>query len=348
MTLSVVDPVSSAIEQARRVCFRPFDIGKWFTIGFCAFLAGFVEGGASMPSFNFGYRSQVGQPGGKTFAEELRQALDWIQTHIAFLVGIGLILLVLGIVLSALFVWLGSRGQFLFLDNIARNRGAVVAPWQEYRKEGNSVFWFRFLFGLVVLAVFLLVLGGGISIALPDIQTQSFGHAAQAGLAIGIIGSILVSLVSGVIGLFVNDFVVPIMYLRRLGVLAAWREFHASILAGHIGTLVLYVLFKIVLFMAYVALMMLATCCTFCIAALPYVGTHVLLLPLHVFWRSYSLHFIEQFGPEWRIFSIADVPIVELADSGEDWPDQRVYPGDEQIRPADDFDRPPDDRFRPE
>jgi len=43
-------------------------------------------------------------------------------------------------------------------------------------------------------------------------------------------------------------------------------------------------------------------CLTLCLAALPYLGS-VILLPLTVFLRSYSLYFIEQFGSEWRVFS---------------------------------------------
>ena len=41
-----------------------------------------------------------------------------------------------------------------------------------------------------------------------------------------------------------------------------------------------------------------------CLAVLPYVGT-VLLLPLSVFKRSYSVFFLEQFGREWRMVAAA-------------------------------------------
>lgn len=346
MALSVVDPVNAAIEQARRVCFRPFDIGKWFIVGFCAFLAAFVEGGANVPT-NFNFQSGGG-PSGKSFAEDLRTGIDWIQAHLAILAIIGLFVLIVGLVLGALFIWLGSRGQFMFIDNIARNRGAVIAPWKEYRKEGDSLFWFHFLFGLAVLAAILAVPVGAIFIALPDIQTQKFGSAAGTGLAVGISGFLVVVLFSALVNLFLNDFVVPIMYLRRIGVMEAWREFRTSMLAGHVGTFVAYVLFKILISIPVGLLMALLICCTLCIGVIPYVGTHVLMLPLHVFWRSYSLGFIEQFGPEWRIFSPVDEVTAELVEEGDDWTDERFRPGDDPIRPADDPFRPPDDRFRPE
>ena len=42
-------------------------------------------------------------------------------------------------------------------------------------------------------------------------------------------------------------------------------------------------------------------CCAGCLMALPYLGT-VLLLPVLVFKRSYSLYFLAQFGPEYDVF----------------------------------------------
>ena len=32
--VSVIDPISPAIERVRTVLFRPFDLGRWFIIGF--------------------------------------------------------------------------------------------------------------------------------------------------------------------------------------------------------------------------------------------------------------------------------------------------------------------------
>jgi hypothetical protein len=345
MALSVIDPVGSAIDRAKYVCFRPFDLGKWFVIGFCAFLAGFAEGGTSAP-FNSNFNTGGG-PGSKSPAQVLHEGTDWFVDHLPILLVIGGIVLIIGVAFGAVLLWLGSRGHFMFIDNIVRNRGAVAAPWTEYRKEGNSVFWFHFLFGLASFAVMFAIFGGAFYLALPDIRAEKFGSGAGSALALLILGFLVAGIVSGVITLFLNDFVVPIMYLRRLGVMAAWHEFGSSMLAGHIGTFVLYVLFKILLGMIVGFLMLTVMCCTLCIGFIPYLGTHVLLLPIHVFWRSYTLYFIEQFGPQWQVFRAAGVITAELADETTEWPEERYRPGDEHIRPADDSDFPPDDRYRP-
>ena len=37
MALSVTAPIGEALESTKKILFRPFDAGKWFTLGFCAF-----------------------------------------------------------------------------------------------------------------------------------------------------------------------------------------------------------------------------------------------------------------------------------------------------------------------
>ena len=106
------------------------------------------------------------------------------------------------------------------------------------------------------------------------------------------------------------------MYLRRQTVLAAWGEFQQGLLADRLGLFVLYLLFKILIAFAIGILAILVFCATCCLAAVPYLGT-VILLPLFVFHRAYSLYFLEQFGPAWQVF------IEEVQSLEEDWEDPR-------------------------
>jgi hypothetical protein len=94
------------------------------------------------------------------------------------------------------------------------------------------------------------------------------------------------------------------MYLRQTG----WREAGSELLqlvGRHLGAFVLYVLFRIVLNVGIgilTIIVVLATCCIAgCILAIPYLGT-VLLLPVLVFKRAYSLYFLAQFGPGYDVF----------------------------------------------
>jgi hypothetical protein len=95
-------------------------------------------------------------------------------------------------------------------------------------------------------------------------------------------------------------FAVPVMYRQRCGVIAACRIV-LQLAAAHPVPMLLYILFVAVLALGGAVLSCLAMCVTCCLAALPYVGT-VILLPLYVFYYSYALLFLRQFGPEYDVW----------------------------------------------
>lgn len=116
------------------VLFQPFNLERWFIIGFCAWLASLMEagggGGGSGPNINLD-RGSVEQ-----FQREVVQNLPVI-------IAVGGTLLVVGIVVQIVCLWLSSRGKFMFLHCVATNRAEVRIPWRNYRLQGNSLFLFR-------------------------------------------------------------------------------------------------------------------------------------------------------------------------------------------------------------
>lgn len=298
MALSVTDAVGKAYERMAKVLFKPFDIGKWFVLGFCAFLSTCDDGGGGNIPTNWGGR---GGGGGGGTGPSTQEIIAWINNNLSviMILTVAALLLILG--LTALMTWLGSRGKFMFLDGIVRNRGAVAEPWKELRQLANSRFQFAFTLRLIALVVTIGIIALGLTLAWPDIQAQNWGESATIGLVVGV--SILIVAMLGflVIGLLLDDFVVPAMYLRNQRVMDAWRTVRQELLAGHFGKIVVFYLMKIVLGIAVSVIALMATCVTCCIAALPYLGA-VILLPLLVFMRCYSLCFIEQYGPAWKIF----------------------------------------------
>ena len=124
-----------------------------------------------------------------------------------------------------------------------------------------------------------------------------------AAILIGGFFLLVLALVWGLLVMFTEDFAVPVMYLRRCRVLAAWREVW-GLLSANPGAFALYVLFKMVIGMAVGTIAMLvfcATCC--CLAILPFLWA-VVLLPLFVFVRSYSLYFLGQFHPGYQLLPV--------------------------------------------
>jgi len=312
VNVSVTEPIAPAIERTRQMLFRPFDFQKWITLGFCAFLAnlGFGSGGGGGGG-NGGFGGPGGGGGNADSPEELiEQGKQWVIDHFEWIV-LGVMCFVIFVaIVSTLVMWLSSRGQFLFVAGVARDRAEVREPWREFRELGNSLFWFRVWFSLAIFLVLLAALVTCGLLAWPDIHNERFGVMSAVALALGVTTFLVVVIVGAVIEVFLYHFVVPIMYLRRVTAMQGWHEFNHAIFADYKGTLVLYLLFQIVLGVAIGVISTLAMCLTCCIAALPFVGT-VILLPLFVFHRSYTLYFLEQFGPEWQFITPPPAAISE-------------------------------------
>ena len=58
LQVSVIDPVASAIEHVKKMLFKPFDLEKWFVIGFCAWLA-YIGKRGGFPGMNFFQRQNT-------------------------------------------------------------------------------------------------------------------------------------------------------------------------------------------------------------------------------------------------------------------------------------------------
>jgi len=299
--VSVTFPVDQAIGRARRILFEPFDLGKWFVIGFCAWLAYLGEQGSGA-GFNFG-----GPPGkgGGNVHDGLERARDYLMDNLYWIIPLVAGLVIVGMALWAVFLWLNSRGKFMFLHCVALNKAEVVEPWNKYAREANSLFWFRFALGLIGLALmlpFIALIGVSLYGMIASEQANAGGILSlmASGLAL-----VLLAISFAVIHKLTLDFVVPIMYLRGKRCLDAWKEFR-SLLGTNASRFVLYFLFQIVLAMAIgilIFMIVLITCCIAgCFLAIPYIGT-VLLLPVLIFQRSYSLYYLAQYGSEYDCFS---------------------------------------------
>lgn len=286
--IEIFKPFEEALELTKKILFQPFDLAKWCVIGFAAFLTYLNSGGFAglrWPARGLNWTNHISnQRGG------VRSVMD--QLGPIWLIAIGVVILLLIAILVVL-AWVRARGDFIFLDCIVRNRAAIVEPWNEYRVEGNSYFVFSLLLGLAVFGLIILLVALIIILAL-------LGHHGGHGL---VFVPILVFAVIFLLIIFfamVIQFVAPIMYRRRCSAWLAFRDL-LKLMSQYAGPFILYFLFSIVLGVAIAIGAIMVTCLTCCIAAIPYVGT-VIMLPLFVFMRSFGLLFLRQFGPDYDVW----------------------------------------------
>lgn len=314
--ISVTDVIEPAYERVKQMLFRPFNLSKWITIGFCAWLAGFGEsgGGGSFNGFNGGGSHHHGNHGQglEDFRHFYQQAQDYFFLNIGWIVPLAAIVAVLVLALWVAVLWLSCRGKFMFLHCVALDKAEVEAPWKKYAAAANSLFWFRLWLGVLGLVVMLPLLVFGAMLVVKMLlrgEPELPGVMLMAGL---VLSFLLLALVFAVIHKFLVDFVVPIMFLRGGSCLAAWGEFYA-LLSAHPWKFVVYLLFQIVVNMVIgmmVLLAILLTCCIAgCLMVLPFVGT-VLLLPVLIFKRAYPLYYLAQFGPRYDVFPVPAEPPV--------------------------------------
>lgn len=307
--VSVIDPIGPAIDRVRIMLFRPFDLKRWFVIGFCAWLAylgGGGGGGSGRPNFNF-FQGQ--HQGDFEAREAINEAREYIQNNVHWIIPVVIVVVVCSIILWVVFVWLNSRGKFMFLHCIAQNKAEVKNPWGKFKKHANNLFLFRIVLGVISFVLVALPVLGIIFLAImmaygADVALFSIPGIVMLGLLI-----FVVSIILFLVKKFTLDFVVPVMFLRTVSCVAGWREF-MTILSANKLRLALYLLFQIVIAIAIGAIIAIGFCigcCLCCVSTLllvPYIGT-VILLPLLVFKRAYSLYYLQQFGPAFDVFGPA-------------------------------------------
>ena len=316
MTLSVTVPLQKAINRTTTITFRPFDFGKWFVLGFVAWLANLGQGGGGGGA-NFGTPGRRGGSAAASGPSGGGPVGQWIGGHLPAVIVLAVLAVAILITVVLVVTRLRSRAKFMFLDNLAANAAAVREPWRRYRVLGNSLFAFTILLTVVSLLAYAVIGGVGASVAWPDIETRRFSVHAIVAIALGICLLLPTMLAFALVYWCTNNFVVPLMYLRNQTVVPAWREFRTALLPGHVGSIVLFLLMQLVLRIAIAAIGVVAGCVTCCIGFLPYIGT-VLTLPLYVFDQCYPVYFLEQFGPGYRIFpdlpdAAGGFPVIPLA-----------------------------------
>jgi hypothetical protein len=287
--IEIFEPFSAAFRLMKKILFQPFDPLKWLIIGFAAFLS-HLAGGSS--TFSPGFPSSSW----RSHAGNVATSVPHIGLPLlAFFIFLGLLAVVIGIAC----LWVGSRGRFIFLDCIVRDRAAIQEPWNEYAREGNSFFFFA-------LAVAALFVGLTLIGVLPLVLLGSHANGAAPGVAFGCAIALVVFIVVvlAVLVAVVMHFMVPVMYRRRCTAMEAFR-ITTHLMREHFGSFLLYFLFLLAVKILIGLVLGLLACVTCFIVALilmiPYLAS-VLLLPVDIVFNAYPLLFLRQFGTDFDVW----------------------------------------------
>jgi hypothetical protein len=304
MTILFMEPLRQAWNRMKTALFRPFDLHKWFVVGFNAFLAGLMDAANGSGGARGGKDGNFGE-----FIHFPRTAWAWLMDNPGWAIAI-LFLVVVGIAILVALTWASSRGVFMFLESVVRDRVEIAKPWREYQKEGDSLFVWRLVFGLVCLA-FFGALAAWFFIQGAALYDAGFGRTLPVLFIMGLVlVGVAIGLVCGYISLFLKDFVAALMYKNRISAVAAWRLF-LELFGRYPFHFLGYGILVFLLVLAFVFVVIFAgliTCCIgWLILVIPFIGT-VATLPFWYLLRAFGLEFLAQFGPEYNVFPAPVAP----------------------------------------
>ncbi len=300
MEIRYVAPLQRAWARMKRILFNPFDLGKWLVIGFSAWLARLAGGGGGggmrvNPSRGHVAAPEVGRLAREAWAY-LRAHPNWLTLVIVGAVAVAVIVLLL--------VWISSRGKFVFLDNVVHDRARIVEPWRRFAQLGDSLFLWRLGYALVCLLA-LAALGTAAVTAAGGFSGFGFGSVRSVTVTVlAALAAAFGAIACAYVSLFLDSFIVPVMYRNGIGAVEAWRRLLPWVEA-HLSAFLLYGLFVLGLVAAVgigvVAAGLMTCCVALLLVMLPYVGT-VILLPFLVTYRAFSVEFLTQFDPGFAVF----------------------------------------------
>lgn len=288
----VAESLTKAWDRMNEMMFQTFEWKNWLIIGFIAFMMncgrGISNAGFNTNSFN----GNTG-PGGSPFSS----------SDLWMIFSIVVIVVILGIIFSIAASYFGSHAEFSLIKRVANadiDSGPLLFD-SSYAHLANSLFLLKFLI-LVLPTIVLLIVGAiGAFLIFPD---GNFDFE-RIPVIVWIIGGILVILlfvVSLLLGFLINNYAIPLMYMRDIKAFPALGQgfslFFSNFAAGiffMFMRFVLAILYGIISFVAAIPL------CCICVGFIPVLNAllvSAMIAPIHVLMTSFTLYFIEShFAP---------------------------------------------------
>jgi hypothetical protein len=302
--MRVIESMGPALETAKRLLFRPFQAGTWFSLGVVFFLQSCIEGGGS-PAWNLPRSGDHSHSGSNSNLAALGRVSEPIQDLLRdgvrseLLVLFGILAIVLVIPLALLAIWLGTRGQMMAIRAVAIGESDIGRLWNATRNAAAALFRFHLALGAIMLAVCVPVLGGIGLLAFP----LSHGNASDGGIFVvrlcAFAVGLLVLLAMLVVHAMTRNFVAPLMLKYDLTARQAWQRFW-RVGRGHVGPMVGFFALRLLVGAAASIAGLVAGVLTCCLGFMP-VLHQTLMAPYYVFERAWSLSVLAAMSPDFDL-----------------------------------------------
>jgi hypothetical protein len=299
----------------KRILFRPFNIGTWFSFGFVFFLQSCMEGGGSnglnIPRGNsggsgggFGHGSDSGDTGNNLagIAHDLMSSgggssgidpsVIVIILAVACLIAIPMVILML---------WLGTRGQMMAIRSVAIGQANISEQWNATRDAGGKLFKFHLAMTGIGLVMFVPLGGVAAVVALPAIRDGAKIESLLPMLiGLGVI-AVLLMFPLLLVNAMARNFVAPIMLKHGVGAREGWKRFWA-VGRSQVGGIIVFYLMRLLVSLGAGIVGIIAGFLTCCLGFLP-VLHQTLMAPYYVFERAWTLEVLASMSPDFDVRS---------------------------------------------
>ncbi len=299
-----------AWRRMRGMLFAPLDMARWFSIGFCAWLAAIGSGGGCHGNIDIDRFGEEVRGGANPLLALWEQAREFLAQHPALSAGLVAALaagLLMWLLLMVLFCWLRARGSFMLLHRLHHPAASIREAWQVAGKTAASLFWWRLALGLCAgLLLAAIMTGAALSLGAAVLRGGSWQTVVGAITPLWV--AIWAGLLTTLLALWVlllsltYHFVEPAMYLRGVGVWRAWQVV-GDLCRQYPGAVLRYYLCLIawwLLAIVAIAIFGFGTCCLgFVVLFIPIVNA-VALLPVTLFFRGLGPEFLLRWRADLR------------------------------------------------
>lgn len=255
------DIIKDSLERTKELFF-PIRLGYWFRMGFIGMFSTFSRGGSTGNSSSFNRNDYKGMNFKDAIANFNSEALQFL-TQYGSIVGIVSFFMFL---FGLLFSYINSVFIFMFLDGVLSKDIRIRKGFKNNKKMGVSLFSLRFIVGIFSF-IFSLIIFSPLAYSFFTNNLSTFNYWLLIPMFLVII---LVSIILGFFWFFVMDFIVPIMYMKKLAFFEAWNIFKKIVIKNKmeifmywliklglqmaIGLISLFLLIPIFLILAIVAI----------------------------------------------------------------------------------------------
>lgn len=314
--MRVMETIGPAWETMKRILFRPFNLGTWFSFGLMFALQSCAEGSGGNNNVRLPDTSGLGggdaPPAGveDLTSDSISRVLPYDVLAQSGLGGIGsteialiaAVVVAVAIPLVLLMLWLGSRGQMMAIHSVATGTANVGDAWRLTSSSGGRMFKFQLALAGIALGVFLPLLGVGALFVIPAVKDAA-GLDGLVWLILPIaLGALVVMIPFLIVKSLARNFVAPIMLRHEIGAREAWKRFwpHAR---EHVGSLVVFWVLGMLFSVAAAIVGIVAGFITCCLGFLP-VLHQTIMAPYYVFERAWTLEILASMSPDFDLRSV--------------------------------------------